>query len=61
MSRKKTELWAEAAKHKQPLKYAEFKCPACGGIATIATFQNLTVVECHACGAKIRKEANRWL
>lgn len=62
---KKTELakeglWEEGIKYKEPLKYAEFKCPRCRGVATVGTFNGLTTVECHACGLKRTKGSARW-
>ena len=40
----------EGLKYKRNLVHSEFRCPICGGIATVAAKFG-TRVECHACGA----------
>lgn len=54
MNRKeqKNRLLKEGLKHKEPLKFNEFTCPLCGGIATTGTVSLKTRVECHACGTR---------
>lgn len=62
MSRKdsdKEKLWNAAMTAYEPLKWNEFKCPSCGGVATVGTMLNTTTAECHACGLRVRKGAIR--
>ena len=35
-------------KYIEPLKHAEFKCPICGGVATVYVQYDTLIVECHA-------------
>lgn len=49
-------LMEEAKKHLAPLKFVEFKCPICGGIATVNKFMGVITAECHACSC--REKAN---
>lgn len=39
----------------KPLKYTEFKCPICGGIATVSRFNQVTTAECYACDTRAWK------
>lgn len=41
-------LMGVGKKHIEPLKHAEFKCPICGGIATVYVQYDTLIVECHA-------------
>ena len=47
----KKALLREGLKHRKNLVHSEFRCPICGGIATVATENFGTRVECHACAA----------
>lgn len=47
----KRSLLREGLKHRKNLVHSEFRCPICGGIATVATGNFGTRVECHACAA----------
>lgn len=47
----KRSLLREGLKHRKNLVHSEFRCPICGGIATVATENFGTRVECHACAA----------
>lgn len=63
MSRKesdKEKLWNAGIKASEPLKWKEFKCPCCGGVATIGTYMSLTTAECHACGLMMKRGVKRW-
>ena len=51
----KKALLREGLKHKKNLVHSEFKCPICGGIATVATENFGTRVECHACAAWVEE------
>ena len=44
-------LLREGLKHRKNLVHSEFRCPICGGIATVATENFGTRVECHTCAA----------
>lgn len=35
-------------KYVEPLKHVEFKCPYCGGIATVHIRYDKIIAECHA-------------
>lgn len=35
-------------KYVEPLKHVEFKCPYCGGIATVCIRYDKIIAECHA-------------
>lgn len=44
-------------KHLNRLFHIEYKCPVCGGIATICYEDNYIVAECHACSTRtVEKE-----
>lgn len=41
-------LMGVGKKYIKPLKHAEFKCPICGGVATVCVQYDTLIVECHA-------------
>lgn len=53
--RKQRLLLKEGLKHLKPLKYKEFKCPICGGMASVSCFNSVVAAECHACGLRAWK------
>ncbi|MDO4486071.1 MAG: hypothetical protein Q4C46_05675 [Bacillota bacterium] len=48
----KKALLERAKREFEPLKFKEFKCPVCGGIATVSCIDGSFVTECHACGLR---------
>lgn len=54
---KTKKLLQEGLRRLIPLKYVEFACPVCGGIATVNRMGDIIIVECHACGRKAKELA----
>lgn len=46
----KNKLMTSAKKHLKPLKFEEFKCPLCKGVASVSCKFGVIRAECHACG-----------
>lgn len=46
-------LFNVAKNYIEPLKHSEFKCPICGGIATVCVEYDKLIAECHAEGLSV--------
>ena len=44
-------------KYVEPLKHSEFKCPICGGVATVCVEYDKLIAECHAEGLSVSQRA----
>lgn len=45
-------LMGVAKNYIEPLKHIEFKCPICGGVASVGIEYDTLIAECHAEGLK---------
>lgn len=56
ISAKERILLKAAKKAVEPLKLKEFRCPMCGGVASVGWKCGVLRAECHACGLRAKEK-----